>query len=284
MRTSAGVASRVLGHGSKRFVFCLLLVLRSFDMAARAATPLLRHAIRAGSNGYATSSYPAAAAAGGSFRYEDLVLRRAAAEEEGELQPLDELKFGQSFTGHRFAVRCAGGAWQAPEIVPFGRLAIHPASPALQYGMSCFEGMKAFRSLDDGRPLLFRPELNMARFASSIERLQLPPFDPAELLECIKELIRVDETRWLPRADRKGYSLYLRPFAMGTTESLGVAPAEDAEVSAPIHPSSSLPLLPPAICHLTHRPPFLPSSLPPFQFNARVRACVRCLPSAHRST
>jgi len=38
-------------------------------------------------------------------------------------------------------------------------------------------------------------------------------FDKTQLLECIKELLRVDE-RWIP--NERGYSLYLRPTLIGT--------------------------------------------------------------------
>lgn len=60
--------------------------------------------------------------------------------------------------------------------------------------------------------------MNMERLQRSTERLQLPSFDPEELLKCIKKLLLTDRS-WLP--EKKGYSMYLRPFAMGTTENLG---------------------------------------------------------------
>jgi branched-chain amino acid aminotransferase len=42
-------------------------------------------------------------------------------------------------------------------------------------------------------------------------------FNQNELLECIKELIRVDEN-WIP--DGEGYSLYIRPTMIGTNPFL----------------------------------------------------------------
>ena len=38
------------------------------------------------------------------------------------------------------------GAWQQPEIVPFESFSLHPATSAIHYGQSIFEGMKANRS------------------------------------------------------------------------------------------------------------------------------------------
>lgn len=60
---------------------------------------------------------------------------------------------------------------------------------------------------------MFRPELNMQRFVNSARRLALPDFSGKELLECIKELLKVDAA-WIPEG--KGYSLYIRPLLIGT--------------------------------------------------------------------
>lgn len=46
----------------------------------------------------------------------------------------------------------------------------------LHYGMSCFEGMKAYKAAD-GSVRMFRPTKNMQRFAQSCHRLNLPSFD-----------------------------------------------------------------------------------------------------------
>ncbi len=72
--------------------------------------------------------------------------------------------------------------WTRPLVQPFGYIPMHPAAQVLHYGMTCFEGMKAYRGAD-GVPRLFRPEMNMNRLARSARRLQLAPFDPQELLE-----------------------------------------------------------------------------------------------------
>ncbi len=55
---------------------------------------------------------------------------------------------------------------------------------------------------------------NVNRLAVSSARLALPSFNQHELLECIKELVRVDSD-YIPTG--KGYSLYLRPTFIGTT-------------------------------------------------------------------
>jgi hypothetical protein len=66
------------------------------------------------------------------------------------------LPFGRVFTDHMLAAEHSDGpGWGAPAVRPFARLSLHPATQVLHYGMSCFEGMKAFAGVD-GRGRLFR--------------------------------------------------------------------------------------------------------------------------------
>jgi len=130
------------------------------------------------------------------------------------------------------AEHAEGQGWTRPLVQPFGYIPMHPAAQVLHYGMTCFEGMKAYKGAD-GRPRLFRPELNMARLARSARRLQLAPFDPQELLECIKSLIKVD-SGWVPT--KEGHSLYLRPFLYSSAHVLGVAKATRTTLSIIMSP------------------------------------------------
>lgn len=47
----------------------------------------------------------------------------------------------------------------------------------------------------------------------------MPNFNSEGYLECLKELLRVDES-WIPQ--QEGYSMYIRPTAIGTAPYLGV--------------------------------------------------------------
>uniref|UniRef100_A0A4W5MN52 Branched chain amino-acid transaminase 1, cytosolic n=1 Tax=Hucho hucho TaxID=62062 RepID=A0A4W5MN52_9TELE len=82
------------------------------------------------------------------------------------------------------------------------------------HSFKLFEGMKAYRGADD-KVRLFRPMLNMNRMAKSAERVCLPAFDRAELVECIRRLVQVD-LEWVPQSDSA--SLYIRPTFLGTEE------------------------------------------------------------------
>lgn len=133
----------------------------------------------------------------------------------------EELKFGTTFSDHMLTIAYQKGAWQTPHIRPYENLSISPAATSFHYGLSCFEGMKAYKT--SGNTIrLFRPDKNMQRLKNSMERLQMPgyDFDPNELIHLLKQLLQLDQ-RWIPEGD--GYSLYIRPTVIATHPFLGLA-------------------------------------------------------------
>ncbi|XP_069346392.1 branched-chain-amino-acid aminotransferase, cytosolic isoform X6 [Eulemur rufifrons] len=64
--------------------------------------------------------------------------------------------------------------WEKPHIKPFQNLSLHPGSSTLHYAVELFEGLKAFRGVDN-KIRLFRPNLNMDRMHRSAVRVTLPP-------------------------------------------------------------------------------------------------------------
>ncbi|XP_076861513.1 branched-chain-amino-acid aminotransferase, cytosolic [Brachyhypopomus gauderio] len=152
-----------------------------------------------------------------SFKAADLAIQLS--DSRKSCPELEGVQFGTVFTDHMLVVGwSSGGGWESPRIQPFGNLSLHPACSALHYAVQLFEGLKAYRGQDD-RVRLFRPTLNMRRMVKSAHRLCLPSFDGAELLECIRKLVEVDQ-EWVPRSTSG--SLYIRPTFMGTEVSLGV--------------------------------------------------------------
>lgn len=63
------------------------------------------------------------------------------------------------------AVWKASTGWEAPELRPYGNLAIAPTASVLHYATECFEGMKMYRGYD-GKLRLFRPDCNARRMVS----------------------------------------------------------------------------------------------------------------------
>jgi len=136
-----------------------------------------------------------------------------------------KLAFGKAFTDHMFqAFWNEKTGWYDPQIVPYGPIQIYPSAAALHYGLECFEGMKAYRD-NKGNLRLFRPDRNMERLNKSSTRLTLPAFNGDELLKGLKTLLRLDRD-WIP--NEKGYSVYIRPFAIATQPELGVAPVRES--------------------------------------------------------
>ena len=135
------------------------------------------------------------------------------------------LGFGKVFTDHMFIMDySADKGWHDARIVPFGRLAIHPASTVLHYGSEIFEGLKAYRRAD-GEVQLFRPLENIRRMNRSAVRMCLPEIPEDMALEALTTFINLEKD-WVPSAN--GTSLYIRPFMFGNDETLGVHAVKNA--------------------------------------------------------
>ncbi|KAG0703443.1 aminotransferase [Suillus ampliporus] len=141
------------------------------------------------------------------------------------LQPIETLRFGQTFSDHMIvANHDPVTGWSAPEVKPHGPISLDPACSCFQYGGNVFEGMKAYLG-PDGKARLFRPDLNMRRLERSCARLALPPIDGDVVLQLIKCLVDL-ERRWIPK--ESGYSLYIRPTVIATKPGLGVMASDHA--------------------------------------------------------
>ncbi|HOV64277.1 MAG TPA: branched-chain-amino-acid transaminase [Spirochaetia bacterium] len=89
-----------------------------------------------------------------------------------------------------------------------------------QYGMGCFEGLKAFPQKNGGLKI-FRPDENARRMRNSMEGLMMPPFPPELFIKGVKEVAkRNNKLGFAPKYDASwerddymsGHSMYIRPF------------------------------------------------------------------------
>lgn len=134
------------------------------------------------------------------------------------------LVFGKTFTDHMFLMNyTTGQGWHDGRIVPYGPLCLEPSAMVFHYAQEVFEGMKAYRN-PEGGVQLFRPMENVRRINSSCERMCIPQLSEEEALAAIEQLVRLEQD-WVPSAP--GTSLYIRPFIIATTPSLGVHAAHD---------------------------------------------------------
>ena len=63
--------------------------------------------------------------------------------------------------------------WHDARVGPLTAFSLHPATMALHYGQTIFEGMKAFWR-PNGQRALFRPVDHARRFARSARRMAMP--------------------------------------------------------------------------------------------------------------
>lgn len=134
-----------------------------------------------------------------------------------------ELGFGTQFTDHMFIMDYEEDrGWHSPRIEPYGFLSLDPATAALHYGQSIFEGLKAYRT-EDGSILLFRPQENLKRINVTNERMCIPPIDGEFCLEALKTLVELEKD-WVP--DAPDTSLYIRPFIFAADPYLGLRPSK----------------------------------------------------------
>ena len=135
----------------------------------------------------------------------------------------ENLPFGREFSDHMLEMNYSDGKWQEPEVKEFAALQMHPATSAIHYGQSIFEGMKASRK-DNGEIVLFRPDMNAKRFAESCERMCMPIIPENVFVDLVKKIVEIDSA-WVPA--KEGYSLYIRPFLFATDEFIGIKPSDN---------------------------------------------------------
>ena len=89
-----------------------------------------------------------------------------------------------------------------------------------QYGMGCFEGLKAFPQ-PDGTLSLFRPDENARRMESSMKGLMMPPFPAAQFLTAVRTIVTKNralgfaptyDPAWAAGDFLQGSAVYIRPF------------------------------------------------------------------------
>jgi len=134
-----------------------------------------------------------------------------------------KLGFGKYLTDHMAVIYYdADFGWGEPQIVPYGRFDINPASCVLHYGQGIFEGLKAYKCAE-GKITMFRPRDNFKRMNSSARRLCMPELDIERALSLLKELVLLEQD-WIPSLPNT--SLYIRPFMFANEDFLGVQPSK----------------------------------------------------------
>lgn len=129
------------------------------------------------------------------------------------------LPFGYLKTDYNVRTYFKDGKWSEIEVSESENINIHMAATSLHYGQEIFEGLKAFRGVD-GKVRIFRLHENAQRMRESAIGLCMEPV-PVELFEeMVLKVVKLNE-RFIPPYGT-GASLYIRPFEIGMSASVGV--------------------------------------------------------------
>lgn len=145
------------------------------------------------------------------------------------------LEFGAVFTDHMFSCDYINGEWVNPEIIPYQPISVSPASRVFHYGQACFEGMKAYKDINN-KIWLFRPDENYKRIIKSSLRLAMPEFPENLFFEGLNKLLKLDSD-WIKPG--LGNSLYIRPFIFATEGSINATEANQYKFMIICAPASS---------------------------------------------
>ncbi|MCR4650440.1 MAG: branched-chain amino acid aminotransferase [Lachnospiraceae bacterium] len=134
------------------------------------------------------------------------------------------LGFGYMKTDYRYVSNYTNGAWDEGVITEDDMITMSECACVLQYAQTVFEGMKAYTT-EDGKVVVFRPDLNAERLIQSAERLEMPTFPADRFLDAIDKVVKAN-LAWVPPYG-SGATLYIRPYMFGINPVIGVKPAND---------------------------------------------------------
>jgi branched-chain amino acid aminotransferase len=132
--------------------------------------------------------------------------------------------FGYLKTDKRFVSNFKNGAWDDGALIEDDTVTISECACVLQYAQTCFEGMKAYTT-EDGRIVIFRPDLNAQRMEDSCKRLEMPVFPQDRFVEAVVETVKANAAYVPPFGS--GATLYIRPYMFGSNAVIGVKPADE---------------------------------------------------------
>ena len=134
------------------------------------------------------------------------------------------LGFGYIKTDKRYVSEFKDGKWDDGILTDDNTVTISECAGVLQYAQTVFEGLKAYTT-EDGRTVVFRPDLNAERFENSAKRLEMPVFPKERFVEAVTETVKANAAYVPPFGS--GASLYIRPYMFGSNAVIGVKPADE---------------------------------------------------------
>ena len=135
-----------------------------------------------------------------------------------------ELGFDYIKTDYRFVANYRDGKWDEGKLTTDENIVINECAGVLQYAQTCFEGLKAYTTID-GKIVCFRPDLNAKRMADSCQRMKMPVFPVEKFVEAVSKVVTANADCVPPYGS--GATLYLRPYMFGSNAVMGVKPATE---------------------------------------------------------
>ena len=135
-----------------------------------------------------------------------------------------ELGFDYIKTDYRFVANFRDGKWDEGKLTTDENIVINECAGVLQYAQTCFEGLKAYTTID-GKIVCFRPDLNAQRMADSCQRMKMPVFPVEKFVEAVSKVVTANADCVPPYGS--GATLYLRPYMFGSNAVIGVKPATE---------------------------------------------------------
>ena len=132
--------------------------------------------------------------------------------------------FGYHKTDKRYVSNFKDGKWDEGTLTEDSNIVLNESAGVLQYAQTCFEGMKAYTTVD-GRVVVFRPDMNAKRMADTAKRLEMPVFPEDRFVEAVEKVVKAN-LKYVPPYGT-GATLYLRPFMFGSAPVMGVKPSAE---------------------------------------------------------
>jgi len=125
--------------------------------------------------------------------------------------------------------------WDMGTFVPAPYMLLHINAGALHYGVSCFEGLKAF-GCKDGMIRLMNPTLNALRMQEGAYKLRMPEVPVETFVEGVSEAVKRN-AEFVPPYGHNA-SMYIRPLLFASGPMLGLSPlAEEYTFMATVLPA-----------------------------------------------
>ncbi|GAB1392628.1 branched-chain amino acid transaminase [Rhodocyclaceae bacterium] len=106
-----------------------------------------------------------------------------------------------------------GFIWQDGQLVPWREATTHVLTHSLHYGLSVFEGVRAYKTVNG--TAIFKLKEHTDRLFNSAHIYRMPmPWDRETIMEAQKEVVRANKLE----------SAYIRPIAFYGSEKMGVSP------------------------------------------------------------